>query len=152
MICLAQATLWTSSALSCAAGSCTWGVIRVVFAFDGLIFLLSNLLLLYFGPPPFYQPRNVSLRAAIVRATYTPLLGLLLTPANRQRIAAFANNVGWNHVTLTLDLMGLGAEARESKQIDSDHSSLNHAKGGVCKEQTAVTRHTRPHKSPVQRH
>ena len=157
VICLAQAILWTSSALSCAAGRCTWGVIRVVFAFDGLIFLLSNLLLFYFGPPPFYQPRNVSLHAAIVRATTTPLLGLLLTPANRQRIAAFANHAGWNHVTLTLDLVGRGTDVRKSKQIESDRSSSSNPEGGGQDEHrnanhhTAVARHARPHKSPARR-
>ena len=38
-----------------------------------------------------------------MRAAITPLVGLLLSTANRHRTAAIANRLGLNHVTATLD-------------------------------------------------
>ena len=56
----------------------------------------------HFGPPPFYLPHNVSFAEAVLRSATTHALALCLTSANRHRIAALANRVGLNHVSVTL--------------------------------------------------
>ena len=78
-------------------------MVRQVLLADGLLVCTSAIMMRLLGPPRVYQPRNLSFAEALERGTITPVLSLLLFPANRDRIAAFANSLGLKHVTVTLD-------------------------------------------------
>ena len=105
LLCLAVTTTWTATFLLIASGRGTWRVVRVTLLLDALEFGTCAVLLRYLGPPPFYPPRAVTFEQSLERASSTLLFAMLLAPANRSRLATFANNLGWNHVTVTLNQM-----------------------------------------------
>lgn len=94
---------WSALMLQVARCRGSWKVVRQVLLVDGLIVCTSAITMRLLGPPRVYQPRNISFAEALERGMITPALSALLLPANRDRIAAFANSLGLKHVTVTLD-------------------------------------------------
>ena len=113
----------------------TWQVVRVMLLVDGLIFCQTALLMRFLGPPPVYQPRNISFVEALERGMITPILAILLAPANRSGAAAFADKLGLKHVTVTLD---------EMQQFDEDEGGSEHAARVPAHERDSMSSVSRP--------
>ena len=73
-----------------------------MYAVDGVGFVVCTLAMRGLGPPPAYPPGNTTLWSALLRGASTLGLSVLLTPANRVRLASAANSAGWNHVCMEL--------------------------------------------------
>jgi hypothetical protein len=80
----------------------SWGIVRIAYALEGSIHLLTALAHRVLGPPPQYAPGNVPFGVVIFRAIATIVLAIVLTPSNRLRIADWLNERGFNHVTMEL--------------------------------------------------
>ena len=113
-LCVGATLVWLVPPLMCATGRLTWGVIRLVFVFDGLTWIVAALAMNHLGPPPFFLPHNVSLSESALRSAITPMVAAFLTARNRVRIADLANRIGLNHVSVTL------------RQCEAEPSSSTH--------------------------
>ena len=102
-LCLAINASWTALLAKVASCQGSWRAVRCVLFADGLSCGVCACAMRLLGPTPAYLPGNVTFMEALERATTTPILALLLSPANRDRISAVANSLGLKHVTVTLD-------------------------------------------------
>jgi hypothetical protein len=80
----------------------SWGIVRIAYALEGSIHLLTALAHRVLGPPPQYAPGNAPFGVVIFRSISTIVLAIVLTPSNRLRIADWLNERGFNHVTMEL--------------------------------------------------
>ena len=126
-LCLAVNATWSSSAILSAHGSYSWQKARLVYLCDGLSFLITTILLSHLGPPPAYPPGNVAYPTALFRAAISIFWAAILTKSNRLDFAAFADRLGWNHVTLNLSEIHQpvepGAEGNEGSNSNSGDPS-----------------------------
>ena len=99
---LAVVLNWWGAALLCVRHQFTWAVARAIVLIDSFTFFFVTLAMRQLGPPPSYPPDNVSFQLAMLRGAVTLFIAISLSPANRLRAAAAANQLGWNHVTLSL--------------------------------------------------
>jgi len=103
--------VWLRGAVLGVASRYTWLHHRCIFSIDGAALLLCNIAIHALGPPPSFSPGNMSFPAALSRGAASLLLGAVLTPANRLRIARIANHAGMNHVTVRLEELSVASEA-----------------------------------------
>lgn len=100
--CVVQVGAWVANALLCAFGQWTWRVQRTVLVVDGASFCFVAIALRALGPPITYPSRDGSFGTALTRGLILIVIGALLSPSTRHRLAALAKRSGWYHVTLTL--------------------------------------------------
>ena len=94
---------WVTSARLCALGRGTWGMVRITLVTDGSCYCVVAVALRALGPPLAYPPRNGSFTTAVTRGLIVVGIAALLSPANRDWLAALAHRFGWNHVILSLN-------------------------------------------------
>ena len=83
-------------------GACTWRVVRTARACESIVLGSGVLALRYSGPPAVYPP-GVSFAASLIsQATFSQLPALLLTRANRLRLAEWYAQSGLYHVSVRL--------------------------------------------------
>lgn len=85
--------LWLSSILLALRGRYSWKAARVVYAGEGLAFLVCTATLHVFGST-VYAPGNMSLGAAVGRGFLALVLAALLAPAIRLHAAELATRHG----------------------------------------------------------
>ena len=95
-----------SSTLKCALRRYSWFTARRTLFCDGLLFFTAALLMRHFGldaDSNLWQPGEVTYSAAIARGLVTMFLGWpFLTPANRLRLKAIADRLGYEPLAHSL--------------------------------------------------
>ena len=98
LCCAMLVVSWLAFTRATIAGRFSWAVARRVNVAEGSLFLTCALLHRGLGPPSLYAPGNIPFSHALVRSITAIAIGVLLTPANRRRIAA----VGAAHIKVEL--------------------------------------------------
>lgn len=138
LLCLSVIANWWTGCVLCVRGKLSWTALRGILVVDGFEFFACNMLLLFLGPPPVFQPRSMTFTAAMGRAAVCPALAALLTHRNRCRAAALFERFGWNHVILSLRTLrrvhfesakGHGDSHDSKASSRSSHSSHSWSRG-----------------------
>ena len=83
-------------------GTCTWHVIRTLAACESIVLGSGVLALRCFGPPSSYPPGVSFTTSFIIQTAFYPLPHLVLTRANRLRVAELYRWGGLHHVNVRL--------------------------------------------------
>ena len=107
--------VWGTAAVQGIRHRMSWGCARCIHGSEGTILLTCTIALRICGPPPVYPPGDMPFPASLARGGLAvALASVILHPAMRKKIAAIANRLGFNH--LTIHLGELRAEARQTAQ------------------------------------